>query len=338
MCRHLAWLGEPAHRRRAGARARARAAAAVLPAATPAARPAQRRRLGRRASSRPAGPSRCAGARRKPLWGDAVVRLGGAGAAAPAACWRRCAPRRSGCRWTRAPPRRSPTAAGCSPTTAGSTAPCCRLATTPSRCATPPSSPPTSSPRAPTRSARRCARSPPSTRRRRSTCCSPTAPGSSRSTWGDPLSYLVEPDGVVVASEPYDDDPRWVDVPDRHLLEVTRRDDPRRHRDRTGELMPTTETSRPPRPGRPGRPDGRSTCGPGLTATPKTLPPKYFYDARGSELFDEITRLPEYYPTRTERAILDAARRRHRAADRVRRRWSSSAAARRRRPGCCCGR
>jgi L-histidine N-alpha-methyltransferase len=45
----------------------------------------------------------------------------------------------------------------------------------------------------------------------------------------------------------------------------------------------------------------------GLTATPKTLPPKYFYDARGSELFDEITRLPEYYPTRTERAILAAA-------------------------------
>lgn len=42
----------------------------------------------------------------------------------------------------------------------------------------------------------------------------------------------------------------------------------------------------------------------GLTATPKVLPPKYFYDARGSELFDEITRLPEYYPTRTERAIL----------------------------------
>ena len=44
----------------------------------------------------------------------------------------------------------------------------------------------------------------------------------------------------------------------------------------------------------------------GLTATPKTLPPKYFYDARGSELFDEITRLPEYYPTRTERSILAA--------------------------------
>ncbi|MEV7386014.1 L-histidine N(alpha)-methyltransferase [Streptomyces sp. NPDC091215] len=42
----------------------------------------------------------------------------------------------------------------------------------------------------------------------------------------------------------------------------------------------------------------------GLTATPKTLPPKWFYDARGSELFEEITELPEYYPTRAEREIL----------------------------------
>ncbi len=42
----------------------------------------------------------------------------------------------------------------------------------------------------------------------------------------------------------------------------------------------------------------------GLTATPKTLPPKWFYDARGSALFDEITRLPDYYPTRSERAVL----------------------------------
>ena len=40
-------------------------------------------------------------------------------------------------------------------------------------------------------------------------------------SWGDSMSYLVEPDGVVVASEPYDDDPRWVDVPDHHLLELT---------------------------------------------------------------------------------------------------------------------
>jgi L-histidine N-alpha-methyltransferase len=45
----------------------------------------------------------------------------------------------------------------------------------------------------------------------------------------------------------------------------------------------------------------------GLTATPKWLPPKWFYDANGSALFDKITELPEYYPTRAERAILSAA-------------------------------
>ncbi|MET9474275.1 L-histidine N(alpha)-methyltransferase [Streptomyces sp. NPDC002917] len=44
----------------------------------------------------------------------------------------------------------------------------------------------------------------------------------------------------------------------------------------------------------------------GLTRHPKTLPPKWFYDAHGSELFEEITRLPEYYPTRAEREILVA--------------------------------
>ncbi|HVE99305.1 MAG TPA: L-histidine N(alpha)-methyltransferase [Mycobacteriales bacterium] len=42
----------------------------------------------------------------------------------------------------------------------------------------------------------------------------------------------------------------------------------------------------------------------GLTSTPKSLPPKWFYDARGSELFSAITRLSEYYPTRCERSIL----------------------------------
>ncbi|MEV6597281.1 L-histidine N(alpha)-methyltransferase [Actinoplanes sp. NPDC051346] len=44
----------------------------------------------------------------------------------------------------------------------------------------------------------------------------------------------------------------------------------------------------------------------GLTADAKWLPPKWFYDARGSELFERITELPEYYPTRTERSILAA--------------------------------
>ena len=43
----------------------------------------------------------------------------------------------------------------------------------------------------------------------------------------------------------------------------------------------------------------------GLSARPKRLPPKYFYDELGSQLFEEITRLPEYYPTRSELAILD---------------------------------
>jgi L-histidine N-alpha-methyltransferase len=42
----------------------------------------------------------------------------------------------------------------------------------------------------------------------------------------------------------------------------------------------------------------------GLTARPKDIPPKWFYDDRGSELFDRITRLDEYYPTRRERRIL----------------------------------
>ena len=42
----------------------------------------------------------------------------------------------------------------------------------------------------------------------------------------------------------------------------------------------------------------------GLQAVPKVLPPKWFYDHRGSQLFDEITRLPEYYPTEAEREIL----------------------------------
>ena len=43
----------------------------------------------------------------------------------------------------------------------------------------------------------------------------------------------------------------------------------------------------------------------GLSRELKELPPKYFYDQRGSELFDRITELPEYYPTRCERAILN---------------------------------
>src|SRR5947207_11721680 len=43
----------------------------------------------------------------------------------------------------------------------------------------------------------------------------------------------------------------------------------------------------------------------GLTRPFKELPPKHFYDARGSELFEQICEQPEYYPTRTERRILE---------------------------------
>jgi L-histidine Nalpha-methyltransferase len=44
----------------------------------------------------------------------------------------------------------------------------------------------------------------------------------------------------------------------------------------------------------------------GLLATPKWIPPVWFYDERGSQLFEQITTLPEYYPTRAERALLEA--------------------------------
>ena len=42
----------------------------------------------------------------------------------------------------------------------------------------------------------------------------------------------------------------------------------------------------------------------GLLAEPKSIPPVWFYDEHGSQLFEEITRLPEYYPTRAERRLL----------------------------------
>jgi L-histidine N-alpha-methyltransferase len=59
-------------------------------------------------------------------------------------------------------------------------------------------------------------------------------------------------------------------------------------------------------------PDGGALAGmaevvrEGLSSPFKELPPKYFYDERGSELFERITEQPEYYPTRSEREILDA--------------------------------
>ncbi len=65
----------------------------------------------------------------------------------------------------------------------------------------------------------------------------------------------------------------------------------------------------------------------GLRAPQKHLSAKYFYDRRGSELFEQITRLPEYYPTRTELAILDQYGPEIAAGLPPARPWSSSAAA-----------
>jgi L-histidine Nalpha-methyltransferase len=67
--------------------------------------------------------------------------------------------------------------------------------------------------------------------------------------------------------------------------------------------MPVRENIRVASPDRY-RQDLRADVRAGLTASPKTLPPKYFYDERGGMLFDEITRLPEYYLTRAETSIL----------------------------------
>ena len=56
----------------------------------------------------------------------------------------------------------------------------------------------------------------------------------------------------------------------------------------------------------PGEESFRDAVLNGLGRTPKSIPCKFFYDARGSALFEAICRLPEYYPTRTEVAILEA--------------------------------
>jgi dimethylhistidine N-methyltransferase/ergothioneine biosynthesis protein EgtC len=125
--------------------------------------------------------------------------------------------------------------------------------------------------------------------------------------WWHSLSVLTRPDAVVVSSEPWDDDSRWSSVDDRHLVVASLENGkPVVH---TRPLEP--ETARPIEPvievhlaeDHAAR-SLAADVAMGLTATPKTLPPKWFYDAEGSELFEEITRLPEYYPTRAEREIL----------------------------------
>ena len=55
----------------------------------------------------------------------------------------------------------------------------------------------------------------------------------------------------------------------------------------------------------PSADDLRSDVLNGLSNSPRVIPPKYFYDQKGSQLFDEITKTEEYYPTRTEMQILE---------------------------------
>jgi dimethylhistidine N-methyltransferase len=119
------------------------------------------------------------------------------------------------------------------------------------------------------------------------------------------LSVLYTSDRVVLSSEPWDDDPRWTSVHDRQLV-VARLDGGGRPEVRVEPLEPgSTEPVlevhlAEDHAARSLAADARA----GLAATPKSLPPKWFYDAAGSELFEQITRLPEYYPTRAERQIL----------------------------------
>ena len=189
--------------------------------------------------------------------------------------------------------------------------------------------------------------------------------GITATCWGTSLCWRLLPGGVVVASEPYDDDPAGSRCPTARCssrippafassrsADVTRRTDPappdrtiqhrppQRPRRPTGALPIVAPSSADPHRGTRIPPfrylptsrrphvmtpsigytftdhlpadfsdqSLRADVTEGLTATQKWLPPKWFYDKVGSELFEDITALPEYYPTRTERGILHAAR------------------------------
>jgi predicted glutamine amidotransferase len=85
----------------------------------------------------------------------------------------------------------------------------------------PHSSPRTSSPATRRTSARSSPISGPAIQRLGSTFSSPKSPASSPPPGGDTLSTLRIDDGVLVASEPFDDNPHWTDVPDRCLVDVS---------------------------------------------------------------------------------------------------------------------
>ena len=146
---------------------------------------------------------------------------------------------------------------------------------------------------------------------------------------GDTLWYRTAPGQVLVASEPDHADldaasapgsDDWQEVPDHSLLLAS---------PGSVRIVPLRAPAARPRPLPPYRPNEngphrmndrftlqrhlpadffaatlRADVLQGLAEPPRTLPPKWFYDERGSRLFEEITRLPEYYPTRAEQEIL----------------------------------
>jgi dimethylhistidine N-methyltransferase len=132
------------------------------------------------------------------------------------------------------------------------------------------------------------------------------------SAYGDTLWYRTGPGRVLVASEPDDAPGQWHEVPDRSLLVATT------YGVRILPLRPARGAQRKesqpmtvPRFTLTDRlPAGYFTDSlhadvrQGLGSAPRTLPPKWFYDKRGSDLFEQITKLPEYYPTRAEHEIL----------------------------------
>lgn len=140
------------------------------------------------------------------------------------------------------------------------------------------------------------------------------------SAWGDTLWYRAGPGRVLVASEPDEAPPgetygasgQWHEVPDRSLLLATAsgvRIIPLRaargpHRKEPHPMTASRFTLDDRLPAdylsRALHTDVRT----GLATAPRTLPPKWFYDKRGSELFEQITKLAEYYPTRAEHEIL----------------------------------
>ena len=137
---------------------------------------------------------------------------------------------------------------------------------------------------------------------------------------GDTLWYRKAPGGLVLASEPDDESDQWQEVPEDSLVcgGVSGLSIHRLGADPAAQQRPSAGTESGGLRSRGRRftlehrltPDYfdtrlRDDVLEGLTDPPRSLPPKWFYDTRGSELFEEITRLPEYYLTRAEQEILD---------------------------------